>query len=110
MSTNQSTVDYIVDQLSEVKEVSTRKMFGEYAVYAAGRVVALICDDTLFVKITAAGSLFVGGSSDAKTAPPYPGAKLWLLIDGDQIEDRRWLCKLIELTVENVPLPIPKKL
>ncbi len=60
MATKQSTIDYILDQLAAVPGVSARKMFGEYALYYMGKVVALVCDDTLFVKITDAGRAFVG--------------------------------------------------
>jgi len=109
MSTDQSTIDYILDQLSGVENVSARKMFGEYTVYASGLVVALVCDDTLFVKLTEAGVLFVGEGADAKIGQPFPGAKPWLLIDDDRIEDREWLRQLIEFTVEQVPLPRVKK-
>jgi len=84
-------------------------MFGEFAVYASGRVVALVCDDTLFLKLTEAGVMFAGEGADIKTGPPFPGAKPWLLIDDDRIEDREWLCDLIKITVEHVPLPKVKK-
>lgn len=109
MSTQPDTIDYILDQLVGIKGVSARKMFGEYAVYASGRVVALVCDDTLFVKLTEAGAKYVVDSAEIKTGPPYPGAKPWLVIDDDKIEDREWLCELIEITVEHVQLPKPKK-
>ena len=59
MATNESTVEYITDQLVDVPKISTRKMFGEYALYCGKKVVALICDDTLFVKITEQGKEFV---------------------------------------------------
>jgi len=52
MSTKQSTIDYLLDQLASVPDVRARKMFGEYALYCNGRVVALVCDNELFVKIT----------------------------------------------------------
>ena len=107
MSTAKETIDYILDQLSGVPGVYERKMFGEYALYANNRVVALVCNDTLFVKVTEAGIEFIGG--EYKTGPAYPGAKPSLVIDADQIEDHRWLCELITITAENVQLPKPKK-
>jgi DNA transformation protein len=61
MSTQASTIEYILDQLSSVPGVRARKMFGEYALYCGDKVVALVCDDTLFVKITEEGKEFVGG-------------------------------------------------
>jgi DNA transformation protein len=52
MATSRSTTEFILDQLSAVPNVRVRKMFGEYALYCDEKVVALICDDQLFVKIT----------------------------------------------------------
>ena len=60
MNTKQETIDYILDQLVAVADVSVRKMFGEYALYCEGKVVGLVCDDTLYVKITEEGKEFVG--------------------------------------------------
>lgn len=107
MATKQATIDYILDQLSGVREVSARKMFGEYALYRDGKVVALICDDTLFVKMTDQGKNFVAERYAEGEA--YPGAKPSMLIDGDLIEDREWLAELIEITAGHLPAPKPKK-
>jgi TfoX/Sxy family transcriptional regulator of competence genes len=107
MSTQQTTIDYILDQLLSVGGVSARKMFGEYALYCDGRVVALVCDDTLFVKITEEGKAFVG--EYYKEGNAYKGAKVSMVIDEERIEDREWLSELIRITVENVPLPKKKK-
>jgi TfoX/Sxy family transcriptional regulator of competence genes len=106
MATTQSTVDYIVDQLQEAGNISARKMFGEFALYCEGRVVGLVCDNTLFVKITGPGKDFVG--KDYKEGYAYKGAKASMVIDGDQIEDRDWLCTLVRITAANVSLPKKK--
>lgn len=107
MATKQATMDYILDQLSSVAGVSARKMFGEYALYCGGKVVALVCDDTLFVKITDAGRDFVGEQYAEGEA--YPGAKPSMLVDGDLIEDRESLADLIQITAAHLPAPKPKK-
>lgn len=106
MSTSQSTVDFILDQLSSVDGVSARKMFGEYALYVGKKVVALVCDDQLFVKITPAGKKFIG--HQYHEAPAYPGAKPSMLIDPDNLEDRAWISCLIDLTAAALPEPKPK--
>ena len=100
MSTRQSTVDYILDQLVPVGEVSARKMFGEYALYCDGKVVGLVCDNTLYIKITEPGKTFVGKYYQEGNA--YKGAKTSMVIDDDRIEDREWLCELVRITAENV--------
>ena len=107
MSTKQSTMDYILDQLSSIRNVASRKMFGEYALYCEGKVVGLVCDDTLFIKITESGKIFVGEFYEEGFA--YPGAKASMLIDEERIEDRDWLTELINITVDNLPEPKPKK-
>lgn len=107
MATKQSTVDYILDQLSSIDSVSARKMFGEYAVYAEGKVVALVCDDRFFVKITDEGKKFVGKHYEEGEA--YPGAKPSMRIDEDLIDDREWLTELIAITAKHAPAPKPKK-
>ncbi len=105
MASDLTFVDFETDQIDGTCEMSYRKMFGEYALYSKGKVVALVCDDQLFVKPTDAGRLFIG---EVVEAPPYPGAKLAFLIQ-DKIEDGEWLTRLIALTEEELPEPKPKK-
>lgn len=107
MATKQSTVDYILDQLVSVDDVSTRKMFGEYALYVNGKVVGLVCDDTLYVKSTEQGKIFSGTYYQEGYA--YPGAKVSMVIDEDRIEDREWLSELVRITADNIPLAKKKK-
>ncbi len=106
MATQQSTIDYIIDQVASAGTITSRKMFGEYALYCDGKVVALVCDDTLFVKITPAGRDFVG--SHYKEGFAYEGARPSMEITEEQIEDRQWLSELIRITAENVPAPKAK--
>lgn len=105
MASDPKFVDYVLDQIEEVGEVSAKKMFGEYGVYAQGKFFGLICDDKFFVKPTEAGRRFIG---EVVEAPPYPGAKNSFLIE-DKLDDPEWLCKLITLTLHELPLPKPKK-
>ncbi len=107
MSTKPSTVEFILDQLKTLQDVTTRKMFGEYALYCDGKVVGLVCDDTLFIKITDEGKKFVG--TYYKEGHAYKGAKPSMVIDGDKIEDHRWLVELVDITVRSLPPLTPKK-
>jgi TfoX/Sxy family transcriptional regulator of competence genes len=106
MSSNQNTVDFIVEQMAGAGSVSAKKMFGEYGVFCAGKMVAIVADDQLFVKPTAAGRAFL---KDVDEAPPYPGAKPYFFISGEQWDDREWLGELIRLTSDELPLPKKKK-
>lgn len=104
LASDLSFVEFVTDQIDSSCDVSYRKMFGEYALYSKGKVVALICDNQLFIKPTEAGRAFIGHVAEA---PPYPGAKLAFLIE-DRMEDREWLTQLIALTEEALPMPKPK--
>ena len=79
--------------------ITYKKMFGEYALYSDGKVVALVCDNQLFVKPTEGGRSFIG---DVVEAPPYPGAKMSFLIE-DKIDDREWISELIRITAKELP-------
>ncbi len=105
MASDLNFVEFVVDQLEIAAEISYRKMFGEYALYCKGKVVALICDNQLFVKPTEAGRSFIGNVVEAS---PYPSAKPSFLIE-DQIEDRDWISNLIILTEKELPTPKPKR-
>lgn len=105
MASRQQTADYILDQLAQAGRVAAKKMFGEYGIYCDGKIVALVCDDQLFVKPTARGRALIG---KPREAAPYPGAKPYFLIDGDQCEDADWLVDLIRATAKELPPPKPK--
>ncbi|MGE5490248.1 MAG: TfoX/Sxy family protein [Actinomycetota bacterium] len=105
MASDQDFVEYIRDQISGAGTITFRKMFGEYAVYANGKVIALVCDNQLFLKPTEGGRAFIGTPTEA---PPYPGAKPHFLI-GDELDDREWVSSLVRITEMELPLPKPKK-
>jgi len=105
MASDQDFVDFIVDQLENAGDITSRKMFGEYAIYCDGKVAALVCDNQLFVKPTQAGRSFIG---EVVEAPPYPGAKMSFLIEGG-FEDREWISELVRITAQELPVPKPKK-
>ncbi|MHB8793073.1 MAG: TfoX/Sxy family protein [Thermoleophilia bacterium] len=103
MASDKSFIEYLVDQMEDAGTITYRYMFGEYAIYCDGKVVALVCDNSLFVKPTDAGRMYIGKIVEA---PPYPGAKLYFQIE-DSFEDREWISGLIKTTAQE--LPVPKK-
>ena len=105
MSTNQKTLDFIIDQISSAGEVSDKKMFGEYGIYCNKKIVALVCDDQLFIKPTKSGRAFIG---EVVEAPPYSGAKPSFLIGSEKWDDPDWLSQLIKTTAIELPTPKPK--
>lgn len=106
MATTQVTVDFITEQLAAAGNIYSRKMFGEYALYCNSKVVALVCDNKLFVKPTHAGRTFIETVDEQS---PYPGARLYFHISGDLWEDRQWLTELFVKTAEELPPPKVKK-
>jgi TfoX/Sxy family transcriptional regulator of competence genes len=106
MASDQHFVDYVTEQIRNAGEITARKMFGEYALYTDGKVFAFVCDNELFVKPTAAGRTFIGNVLEGA---PYPGAKPYLLITEDQIENAAWLSRLVRVTAGELPEPKPKK-
>ncbi len=105
MANDQDFVEFIVDQVGNGCELSYRHMFGGTALYMNGKVVALVCDNQLFVKPTAAGRDYIGIVVEA---PPYEGAKNSFLIE-DELDDAEWLTELFVITERALPAPKPKK-
>jgi len=105
MASDENFVKFIAEQVETVGNIRYRKMFGEYALYCNEKVVALICDNQLFVKRSNAGRAFIG---DVVESPAYKGARPSFLIK-DQCEDKEWLSELIRLTEKELPLPKKKK-
>ena len=107
MSSDPKTVAFIVDQAGGAAGgVAARPMFGEVGLYLEGKLVALVCDDQLFVKSTSSGRAFARQASEAS---PYPGAKACLLIDAERWDDGPWLQDLLRRTAAELPLPKPKR-
>jgi TfoX/Sxy family transcriptional regulator of competence genes len=105
MASDAGFVQFVVDQISGAGEITSRKMFGDYALYCNKKVVGLICDNKLYVKPTENGGKYAG---DVALAPAFPGAKPSFLIE-DKLEDRKWLTELIRITERQLPEPKPKK-
>jgi len=101
VATKQATIDFLFDQLRQLKGLRARKMFGEYAIYYQDKVVALVCDEELFVKITEPGSKFAGQRGEAKS--PFPGAKKWMHISADYLEDTDFASELMRITADALP-------
>ncbi len=105
MASDLTFVEYVADQMRGAGTVSHRAMFGEYAVYVGAKVVALVCDNRLFVKPTKAGLALL---KKPKEAPPYPGAKPHYQIDA-RLDDHEFMTALIRATEAELPAPKPKQ-
>lgn len=72
MASELNFVDFVLEQIKNSGEITAKKMFGEYGIYADGKLFGLICDNKLFIKPTNSGRKFIGNVVEA---PPYDGAK-----------------------------------
>jgi len=82
MATRKETIEFILGKLRDRSRFSARAMFGEYALYADGKVVALVCNDLLYVKILPASQEL---ARQCEQGEPYPGAKPHYLVEEDQL-------------------------
>lgn len=104
MATDADFIDYVHAQAGLGAALESKKMFGEYALYLDGKVVALVCDNQVFLKPTAPGRALL---HEVIEQPPYPGAKPHYLL-ADALEDSDALRRLLRATADALPLPKPK--
>ena len=104
MASTKEYLDFILDQLSGLDEISYRAMMGEYIVYYRGRIVGGIYDDRFLVKPTKSA---VSMMPDADKELPYEGAKEMLLVDN--VENREFLQELLNAMYDELPAPKKKK-
>ncbi len=105
MATDRKFIDYVVDQIALGDRLTYRRMFGEYALYVDGKVVALACDNSLFVKPSRAAAVL---APDLPQRPPYPGAKDHPVAD-ELLEEPERIRQLVRETAALMPAPKPKK-
>ncbi|MBO6148711.1 MAG: TfoX/Sxy family protein [Lachnospiraceae bacterium] len=104
MASTKEYLDFVLEQLSELDEVSSRAMMGEYILYYRGKVFGGIYDDRLLVKpVPVAVKLM----PDAKLELPYDGAKEMLLVD--DVDNREFLREMVEAMYEELAPPKKRK-
>ena len=104
MASSKGYLDFILEQLSDLDDISYRAMMGEYIIYYRGKVVGGIYDDRFLVKPTKSA---VSMMPDAGMELPYEGAKEMLLVD--DVENRKFLRKLLESMYDELPASKKKK-
>ena len=104
MSTDKEYLEYILEQLSELNEISYRAMMGEYIIYYQGKIVGGIYDDRFLVKpVKSAIKLMPNADYEL----PYEGAKEMLLVD--DVDNKDFLVELFNSMYEELPAPKVKK-
>lgn len=104
MASSKEYLRFILEQLSDLDEVSSRAMMGEFILYYRGRIFGGVCDDRLLVKPVSAAQRLM---PDARREPPYEGAKDMLLVEN--VDDREFLQTLVVSMYDELPEPKPKK-
>lgn len=104
MASSKDYLNFVLDQLSELDEITYRAMMGEFIIYYRGKIVGGIYDDRLLVKpVKAAQSLMPSAAYEL----PYEGAKEMLLVK--DIDNREFLAELFKAMYDELPAPKPKK-
>ena len=104
MASSKEYLQFIIEQLSELEDISYKAMMGEYIIYYRGKIVGGIYDDRFLVKpIKSAIKLM----PDAEYELPYEGAKEMLLVD--DVDNKSFLVDLLNEMYEELPAPIAKK-
>ena len=98
MASTKEYLDYILEQLSGLDEISFRAMMGEYIIYYRGKVVGGIYDDRFLVKPTKSA---IAMMPNAEMELPYDGAKEMLLVD--DVDNRGFLRELLDAIYEELP-------
>ena len=104
MASSKEYLDFVLEQLSELEEITYRAMMGEYIIYYRGKIVGGIYDDRLLVKpVKSAISLIPNATYEL----PYEGAKEMLLVDN--VDSKEFLTKLFDAMYDELPAPKKKK-
>ena len=104
MASSKEYLNFILDQLSALEDISCRPMMGEYILHCRGKVFGGIYDDRFLVKPVKSAAAMM---PDAELELPYEGAKEMLLVD--DVENREFLCELLEAMYDDLPAPKKRK-
>ena len=104
MASSKEYLDFVLEQLSDLEEITYRAMMGEYIIYYRGKIVGGIYDDRLLVKpVNSAVSLMTNAIYEL----PYEGVKEMLLVD--DVDNKDFLTKLFIAMYDDLPNPKKKK-
>lgn len=103
MASSKEYLDFVLEQLSELEDISFRAMMGEYIIYYRGKVMGGIYDDRFLVKQTKSSLKMM---PDADLELPYEGAKEMIMVD--DVDNRDFLKELFEAMYKELPAPKKK--
>ena len=100
MASSKEYLDFVLEQLSELDDISDKAMMGEYIIYYRGKIVGGVYDDRFLVKPVKTAKNMM---PEAELELPYEGAKEMLLVDN--IENKEFLKELLEGMYGELPAP-----
>ena len=104
MPSSEQYLEYVLEQLFDLDEISYRAMMGEYIIYYRAKIIGGIYDDRFLVKpVKSAMSMM----PDARMELPYEGAKEMILVD--DLENKVFLSELFEAMYDELPAPRKRK-
>ena len=103
MASSKEYLDFILEQLSELEEISYRAMMGEYIIYYRGKIIGGIYDDRFLVKSVKSAIAYM---SNTMYELPYDGEKKMLLLD--VVDNKDFLSGLFNSMYDELPAPKPK--
>lgn len=104
MTTDRDFIEHVHDQIGFGERLTYRRMFGEYALYLDGKVVAFVCDNSVLLKPTPAGKALLPRVTFGR---PYPEAKDYYVLD-EVLDDTDLVQRIIQATADALPAPKPK--
>ena len=104
MPSSKEYLDFVLEQLSGLEDITYKAMMGEYILYYRGKIAGGIYDDRFLVKPTKSAAAMM---PNADREIPYEGAKEMLLVDN--VENREFLRDLLEAMDDELPAPKEKK-
>ena len=104
MASSREYLDFILEQLSGLENVSWKGMMGDYILYWRGKIIGGIYDDRFLVKPVKSALAMM---PDADREVPYEGAKEMLLVDS--VDNREFLEELLAAMYDELPAPKKKK-
>ena len=104
MASSKEYLDFILEQVSELDNVSYKAMMGEFIIYYKGKIIGGIYDDRLLVKPVQSAISYM---PNAVYEFPYDGAKKMLLVD--DVDNKEFLIGLFDTMYDDLPAPKPKK-
>ena len=100
MPSTKEYLDFVLEQLSLLDDITYKAMMGEYIIYYRGKIVGGVYDNRFLVKNVKSAREIM---PEAALELPYEGAKEMLLVD--DVENREFLRKLFDAMYEELPEP-----